>query len=68
MAPEIISMKGAQTASDIWSLGCTIIELMMGQPPFFNLPPLSALYHIAESDEMPPFPKVRRPSYELIRK
>jgi Ras GTPase-activating-like protein IQGAP2/3 len=57
MAPEIISMKGAQTASDIWSLGCTIIELMMGQPPFFNLPPLSALYHIAESDEMPPFPK-----------
>jgi serine/threonine protein kinase len=59
MAPEIISMKGAQTASDIWSLGCTIIELMTGTPPFFNLPPLSALYHIAESEELPPLPKVR---------
>jgi serine/threonine protein kinase len=58
MAPEIISMKGAQFTSDIWSLGCTIIELMTGQPPFFHLPPLSALYHIAESDELPPFPKV----------
>jgi serine/threonine protein kinase len=66
MAPEIISMKGAQFTSDIWSLGCTIIELMTGQPPFFHLPPLSALYHIAESDELPPFPKVSLSHFSFL--
>ena len=27
MAPEVIELSGATTASDIWSLGCTVIEL-----------------------------------------
>ncbi|GAM89705.1 hypothetical protein ANO11243_077440 [Dothideomycetidae sp. 11243] len=28
MAPEVIELAGATTASDIWSLGCTVIELL----------------------------------------
>lgn len=30
MAPEIISLTGVSTESDIWSLGCTIVELLTG--------------------------------------
>lgn len=56
MAPEIITMEGAKPSSDIWSLGCTIIELMTGDPPYYSMPPMSAMYHIAESEEHPPFP------------
>ena len=56
MAPEIITMEGAKPSSDIWSLGCTIIELMTGDPPYYSMPPMSAMYHIAETTEHPPFP------------
>jgi serine/threonine protein kinase len=30
MAPEIIEMTGTTTACDVWSVGCTIIELLTG--------------------------------------
>lgn len=38
MAPEIIEMTGTTTACDVWSVGCTIIELLEGKPPYFDLP------------------------------
>jgi len=53
MAPEVVSMKGATFASDIWSVGCTVIELITGEPPYFDRPILQALYLIVESDEVP---------------
>lgn len=34
VAPEIIELKGPSTASDIWSLACTVIELLTGKPPY----------------------------------
>ena len=37
MAPEVIELKGASTKSDIWSLGCTVIELLTGRPPYANI-------------------------------
>mmetsp|Transcript_57328 Transcript_57328/g.94801 ORF Transcript_57328/g.94801 Transcript_57328/m.94801 type:complete len:1163 (+) Transcript_57328:97-3585(+) len=56
MAPEIIQMSGFTTASDIWSLGCTIIELISGAPPYFELRPVSALYRIVHDESSPPLP------------
>lgn len=38
MAPEVIELKGASTKSDIWSLGCTVIELLTGRPPYGDIP------------------------------
>ena len=37
MAPEIIELNGSTTASDIWSVGCTVIELLTGDPPYYDL-------------------------------
>eukprot|EP00966_Prymnesium_polylepis_P022995 528969-Prymnesium_polylepis.1 len=56
MAPEIIQMSAFTTASDIWSLGCTIIELINGEPPHYDLAPISALYRIVQ-DASPPLPR-----------
>ncbi|GBC06613.1 hypothetical protein RclHR1_06970004 [Rhizophagus clarus] len=56
MAPEVIELKGASTASDIWSLGCTIIELLTGKPPYSDLLAMTALFRIVE-DDCPPLPE-----------
>jgi serine/threonine protein kinase len=37
VAPEIIELKGASPASDIWSLGCTVVELLTGKPPYADI-------------------------------
>lgn len=52
MAPEIIEMSRPSAACDIWSLGCTVIELTNGKPPYFDLAPMSALFRVVQ-DEMP---------------
>eukprot|EP01112_Ceratiomyxa_fruticulosa_P019583 TRINITY_DN6452_c0_g1_i1.p1 TRINITY_DN6452_c0_g1~~TRINITY_DN6452_c0_g1_i1.p1 ORF type:complete len:1073 (+),score=231.94 TRINITY_DN6452_c0_g1_i1:255-3473(+) len=56
MAPEIIELNGATTKSDIWSLGCTVIELLTGAPPYYDLGPMPALFRIV-SDDYPPLPE-----------
>eukprot|EP01127_Copromyxa_protea_P021740 TRINITY_DN7566_c1_g1_i1.p1 TRINITY_DN7566_c1_g1~~TRINITY_DN7566_c1_g1_i1.p1 ORF type:complete len:1094 (-),score=247.61 TRINITY_DN7566_c1_g1_i1:58-3339(-) len=56
MAPEIIELHGASTKSDIWSLGCTIIELLSGKPPYYDLDQMQALFKIVQ-DDMPPLPE-----------
>ena len=55
MAPEVIELSGATTASDIWSLGCTVIELLDGRPPYHKLQPMHALFRIV-NDDHPPLP------------
>lgn len=56
VAPEVIELKGASTASDIWSLGCTVIELLTGKPPYAEIANgMSVMFHIVE-DDCPPIP------------
>ncbi|XP_011621140.1 MAP3K epsilon protein kinase 1 isoform X1 [Amborella trichopoda] len=55
MAPEVIEMSGVSAASDIWSVGCTVIELLTCVPPYYDLQPMPALFRIV-SDEQPPIP------------
>ncbi|GAC72363.1 MEKK and related serine/threonine protein kinases [Moesziomyces antarcticus T-34] len=55
MAPEVIELKGVTTAADIWSLGCTIIELLTGKPPYYDMLAMSAMFRIVE-DDCPPIP------------
>lgn len=55
VAPEIIALVGASPVSDIWSVGCTVIELVTGVPPYFDLAPMPALFRIVQDDH-PPIP------------
>ncbi|CAN8075843.1 unnamed protein product [Agarophyton chilense] len=55
MAPEIINLTGSSTASDIWSVGCTVIEVLTGFPPYHDLSDVTALFRIV-SDDCPPLP------------
>ena len=47
MAPEVIESCGQVTsACDIWSLGCTVIELITGRPRYFDMNQFPAMLKI----------------------
>ena len=49
MAPEVIEMQQQITAAcDIWSLGCTVYELLKREPPNFKLNQFSAMIKIVK--------------------
>lgn len=57
MAPEVVNRKsnGYGTPADIWSLGCTVLEMLTGQIPYSHLEGMQALFRIGRG-EPPPIP------------
>ena len=69
IAPEVALETGHGVQADIWSLGCTVIQMMTGQPPWKDLNIISPLYllqKIALTDSIPAFPDSISKSLEIF--
>jgi len=66
MAPELIRGHDYSKKVDIWSLGIMIVELLQGEPPFMEFPPLRALFLITTKG-IPPLEEESKHSPELLR-
>ena len=56
MAPEIWKTSTSTRYSDIWSIGCTVIEMFQGEPPYNDKKDLSSFLKIMLNKELPKIP------------
>ncbi|XVE57900.1 hypothetical protein DITRI_Ditri04bG0127500 [Diplodiscus trichospermus] len=57
MAPEVIkNANGCNLAVDIWSLGCTVLEMATTKPPWSQYEGVAAMFKIGNSKELPAIP------------
>ncbi|CAD8060756.1 unnamed protein product [Paramecium sonneborni] len=58
MAPEVINQEQYGKKADIWSLGCTIIEMATGQPPYYEYKDaIAIMVKIGKSKNPPEIPE-----------
>jgi len=64
MAPELIRGNEYGTRVDIWSLGIMLMEMLEGNPPYMQFPPLRALFLITTKG-IPPIQNIDKWSMDL---
>jgi mitogen-activated protein kinase kinase kinase len=58
MAPEVIKNLEIIDKSDVWSMGCILIELLTGATPWVNLAEnFEDVFRIISNGVIPPLPK-----------
>ncbi|KAL5560770.1 hypothetical protein UlMin_036981 [Ulmus minor] len=58
MAPEVILQTGHTFSADIWSVGCTVLEMATGKPPWSQqYQGVAALFYIGTTKSHPPIPE-----------
>ncbi|KAF2294015.1 hypothetical protein GH714_006420 [Hevea brasiliensis] len=51
MAPEVVNRKragGYGLEADIWSFGCTVLEMLTKKPPYSDLEPMQVIFQIGK--------------------
>ncbi|XP_061336969.1 mitogen-activated protein kinase kinase kinase 18-like [Gastrolobium bilobum] len=57
MAPEVARGEQQGFPADVWALGCTVLEMITGKPPWQGVSdPAAVLYRIGFSGEVPEIP------------
>lgn len=54
-APEVVNCEEYSSAVDVWSVGCSLLELLTGKPPYDDLNDIQCLFKMAEG-VTPPLP------------
>nr|CDS27313.1 mitogen activated protein kinase kinase kinase [Hymenolepis microstoma] len=65
MAPEVLRGETYGRACDIWSVGCCLLEMLSGKPPWNDsrlTNQYALMFTIASTDQPPPYPKAISPS------
>ncbi|EHY56584.1 ATP binding [Exophiala dermatitidis] len=58
MAPEVVRQSGQSIKSDIWSVGCLVVEMFTGSRPFPSMTTLQTLFAVGSNNEKPSIPDV----------
>ena len=56
MSPENVQGQNYGYKSDIWSFGCTALEMLNGEPPYSALNRYAAMFKIVNEGLNPSFP------------
>ena len=56
MSPEVMRGDKYGWTTDIWSFGCTVLEMLTAKRPWPELEGLPAIYQIGNNPIVPPFP------------
>jgi len=55
MSPEVVSDQNYSRKSDVWGVGCTLIQMATGNPPYSEFTNhFAALFAIADKEAPPP--------------
>ncbi|XP_051145925.1 mitogen-activated protein kinase kinase kinase 18-like [Andrographis paniculata] len=59
MAPEVLRNETIDFSADIWSVGCAVVEMATGRPPWGGdeANPTAAMIKIAKGNNVPDFPR-----------
>lgn len=56
MAPEVVKNLGVTPLSDVWSLGCIVVYMLVGKRPWSELGSESQLFNKVTKESLPPLP------------
>uniref|UniRef100_H0WZW7 mitogen-activated protein kinase kinase kinase n=1 Tax=Otolemur garnettii TaxID=30611 RepID=H0WZW7_OTOGA len=56
MSPEVISGEGYGRKADIWSVACTVVEMLTEKPPWAEFEAMAAIFKIATQPTNPKLP------------
>ncbi|XP_038611647.1 mitogen-activated protein kinase kinase kinase 3-like [Tachyglossus aculeatus] len=56
MSPEVISGEGYGRRADVWSVGCTVVEMLTEKPPWAEFEAMAAIFKIATQPTEPQLP------------